>query len=666
MGDDCVVKVEKTNDAIGNNKQQNKKKKSPMLLGKVESLGKLNDIYGELNEVFTRTKQAFQLFKTKIFFYPEPDFTKPFAESLKQVEGRLQEMGNLLGAYVSRQSASPITDVGTPITTVKPNGTISITPPASEVGNDEVEVTDSTINNCGITRKRHSKEFKPDESHTPSYKKSKRSLIDDYLIKDVKSSQVVDRTPSKSEDEDVFEVESIVDIAKTQGQVTYCVKWKGYGHQDNTWEPHSNLTGCEDLLFEFYKERLKKQEESYTEEQNYHRFPIDDNSKEILFKAFQAHIIPSEKDRQNAIQIVVSSRTPTPKSKKEVDALVEKALYSRKKERYLSVVREILQDRLLIELNRERNKQLAELRGWERHINFICTDTACLSVENFIDLGLPPTEFHYINQSQAGEGVTIPSDPVVGCECEDCSSSKSCCPHQMNAMVAFNRYGKLKQQVSLGTPIYECNNLCKCGPDCVNRVVQKGRTVGLCIFRTGNSRGWGVKAMENIKRGSLVTEYVGEVITSEEAERRGHIYDAQGCTYLFDLDYNKGDQNPYTIDAAKCGNVSHFINHSCDPNLVVFNVWVNCLDPDLPRLALFATQDIKKGEELTFDYNSGLKRDQAASFSTFTGDFLTPDKNDKIKGSSEVILKTPKGNRGLQYGKTECHCGAANCRKYFF
>lgn len=38
--------------------------------------------------------------------------------------------------------------------------------------------------------------------------------------------------------------------------------------------------------------------------------------------------------------------------------------------------------------------------------------------------------------------------------------------------------------------------------------------------------------------------------------------DAQGCTYLFDLDYDKGDQNPYTIDAAKCGNVSHFINHS--------------------------------------------------------------------------------------------------------
>lgn len=50
-----------------------------------ESLGKLNEVYKELDEVFNRTKQAFQTFKTKSFFYPEPEFTKPFTESLKQV-----------------------------------------------------------------------------------------------------------------------------------------------------------------------------------------------------------------------------------------------------------------------------------------------------------------------------------------------------------------------------------------------------------------------------------------------------------------------------------------------------------------------------------------------------------------------------------------------------
>jgi SET domain-containing protein len=52
-----------------------------------------------------------------------------------------------------------------------------------------------------------------------------------------------------------------------------------------------------------------------------------------------------------------------------------------------------------------------------------------------------------------------------------------------------------------------------------------------------------------------------QVITSEEAECRGHVYDAEGMTYLFDLDFNDGD-NPFTVDARNFGNVSHFVNHS--------------------------------------------------------------------------------------------------------
>ena len=52
------------------------------------------------------------------------------------------------------------------------------------------------------------------------------------------------------------------------------------------------------------------------------------------------------------------------------------------------------------------------------------------------------------------------------------------------------------------------------------------------------------------------------------------------------------------------GNVSHFVNHSCNPNLVVYCVWINTLDPRLPRICLFANRKIAKGEELTFDYNA--------------------------------------------------------------
>jgi histone-lysine N-methyltransferase SUV39H len=39
-------------------------------------------------------------------------------------------------------------------------------------------------------------------------------------------------------------------------------------------------------------------------------------------------------------------------------------------------------------------------------------------------------------------------------------------------------------------PIYECNDKCQCGPKCKSRLVQRGRTVGLEVFRTKH-RGWG-------------------------------------------------------------------------------------------------------------------------------------------------------------------------------
>jgi len=195
------------------------------------------------------------------------------------------------------------------------------------------------------------------------------------------------------------------------------------------------------------------------------------------------------------------------------------------------------------------------------------TDNIIL-VENEVDHALPPSNFTYVSSNKYRSGVPDPSGEemsrsLCGCECyylgRRCGpKSEYCCAHMAGSTFAYTPRGKLC--VPPGTPIYECNMKCTCPMDCPNRIVQLGRQFPLTIFRT-RGRGWGVKATQPIKVNTFVSEYVGEVINNEEAERRGVKCDAQGITYLFDLDFEE-DCSAFTIDAANYGNISHFFNHS--------------------------------------------------------------------------------------------------------
>lgn len=284
--------------------------------------------------------------------------------------------------------------------------------------------------------------------------------------------------------------------------------------------------------------------------------------------------------------------------------------------------------------HRKRQRQLLNLASLSRRI----TDLAGVSVtfENRLDFE-EPAQFKYVSECFSHD-VKIPDDPIIGCECRSCTiHRKDCCPTLSgNTPFPYKKDGTLT--LVQGKAIYECNSRCRCDENCQNRVVQKGPTVPFIVFKTPN-RGWGLKTMVELKAGQFVCEYVGEVIDCSTADARGKNYDNIGLTYLFDLDYNNAER-PYTIDAYEYGSIARFMNHSCDPNCAIWACYINCLDPNLPRLAIFTRRRMEAGEELTFDYN--------------VGSGAMDGLNDSAEGSGKVS----------QIG--QCYCKSKKCRSYLF
>ncbi|GAC97919.1 histone-lysine N-methyltransferase [Pseudozyma hubeiensis SY62] len=101
---------------------------------------------------------------------------------------------------------------------------------------------------------------------------------------------------------------------------------------------------------------------------------------------------------------------------------------------------------------------------------------------------------------------------------------------------AYDRDGRLVNHLPFGTPIFECNSLCSCSSSCPNRVVQKGKSAKLAFFKT-EGKGWGIKTLDYLPKGSFVGTYGGELTNDEESERRAKVYEGLlGTTYLQVLD----------------------------------------------------------------------------------------------------------------------------------
>ena len=55
-----------------------------------------------------------------------------------------------------------------------------------------------------------------------------------------------------------YEVEAILDVKKVGCGVKYLVKWSGYPVEENTWEPHRNLTNVTLSLQDFFHQHPDK------------------------------------------------------------------------------------------------------------------------------------------------------------------------------------------------------------------------------------------------------------------------------------------------------------------------------------------------------------------------------------------------------------------------
>jgi histone-lysine N-methyltransferase SUV39H len=231
------------------------------------------------------------------------------------------------------------------------------------------------------------------------------------------------------------------------------------------------------------------------------------------------------------------------------------------------------------------------------------------------------SNFEFINTYKLQKGVTrVPDEFNAGCGCGPyCDPARCTCLSQEEdteeRMVAYerkNRQPVLKDSfISKKTMIYECNSYCGCGKDCWNRLVQHGRTVRLEIFQTG-SRGFGLRSPDPIVRGQFIDCYLGEVITSAEADLREDAASSKNSpSYLFSLDFiHMDDEDPYVVDGKRLGGPSRFMNHSCNPNCKMFTVSTHHGDSRIYDLAFFALRDIPSGTELTFDYNPDWNGDR--------------------------------------------------------
>uniref|UniRef100_A0A3B3ZH64 Uncharacterized protein n=1 Tax=Periophthalmus magnuspinnatus TaxID=409849 RepID=A0A3B3ZH64_9GOBI len=241
-------------------------------------------------------------------------------------------------------------------------------------------------------------------------------------------------------------------------------------------------------------------------------------------------------------------------------------------------------------------------------------ESAPISCVNGVDSEPCPDNFKYIPESCITSPLNIDKDitHLQHCTCTDDCSSVSCMCGQLSLRCWYDNEGRLPLDFCQREPqvLYECNHACSCWRTCRNRVVQNGLRVRLQVYRT-QKIGWGVKAMQDIPQGTFVCEYVGEIITDTEADKR------EDDSFLFTLGNKVGEA--HCIDSRLFGNIGRFLNHLCEPNLLAVKVFTMHQDLRFPRIAFFSSRPIRAGDQIGFDYGDHYWKIKSKYFSCQCG-----------------------------------------------
>lgn len=136
--------------------------------------------------------------------------------------------------------------------------------------------------------------------------------------------------------------------------------------------------------------------------------------------------------------------------------------------------------------------------------------------------------------------------------------------------------------------------------------------------------GWGTFIRESAQKGDFIMEYRGEMISQNEADRRGKRFDKIDSTFLFNL------CEEVCIDATRKGSKAKFANHSFTPNCYSR---IKLVRGDY-RIGIYAYRPLRSGEEITFNYDMRVSDDDAPGWcvtlqtsSSKKNSFLTPQKS---------------------------------------